>query len=293
MLREARPTQGNADERFFARDSGHSAVQVVASDREAGYRRASGQGPGSERNDSVEFNCVVIGNSPAFLRPQAIRCKGELSEGLVGGMAVIIKKGSSRITWIGGLDLEEEVGAVAVAVGHTLDDLDAVVDAFELAGVHRPAHPREDAAPVSGQFVSKALERFDPARASLRQPVPPGATPLPRGHRLPEFLEHRFKDVDGHQGLIGFQQFVQLDLAFGRQILAVAQQQPTRPLDHAPLRAIMLEPIGFVDAQPVDHFPAVFGDHVIQVVHDRAFGQRSCTSRSNAVFMVSTSRRPS
>ncbi|WP_232442846.1 hypothetical protein, partial [Burkholderia ubonensis] len=32
-------------------------------------------------------------------------------------------------------------------------------------------------------------------------------------HRLPEFLEHRFKDVDGHQGLIGFQQFVQLNLS--------------------------------------------------------------------------------
>ncbi|KVC72755.1 hypothetical protein WI74_21605 [Burkholderia ubonensis] len=30
----------------------------------------------------------------------------------------------------------------------------------------------------------------------------------------------------------------------------------------------MLEPIGFVDAHPVDHFPAIFGDHVIQVVHD-------------------------
>ena len=51
------------------------------------------------------------------------------------------KKGSSRISGEGGLDLEKEVVGVPVPVGHPLDDLDSVVDALELACVHRPAHP--------------------------------------------------------------------------------------------------------------------------------------------------------
>src|SRR5690606_287096 len=45
------------------------------------------------------------------------------------------KKGSSRFTGERGSDFEEEVVGVAVAVGHALDDLDAVVDAFEDAGI--------------------------------------------------------------------------------------------------------------------------------------------------------------
>lgn len=98
-------------------------------------------------------------------------------------------------------------GAVAIAVGHALHDLDAVIDSFELAGMHRPAHAGEDAAPVLGELVGKAPERVDVASAGLRQPSPPGSTPLPRGHRLSEVLEQRFEDVDGHQGLIGLHQF--------------------------------------------------------------------------------------
>src|SRR6185312_16444041 len=65
------------------------------------------------------------------------------------------KKGSSRITGEGGLDLHEEVIAVAVTVGHALDDLDLVVDAFELSGMHRPAHPADDAAPVAAEAAGK------------------------------------------------------------------------------------------------------------------------------------------
>ena len=48
-------------------------------------------------------------------------------------------KDSSRILGKGGSDFEEEVLLVAEAVGHALDDLDAVVDALKQAGVQRMA----------------------------------------------------------------------------------------------------------------------------------------------------------
>jgi hypothetical protein len=41
------------------------------------------------------------------------------------------KKGSSRFAGKRILDFQEEVGCVAKSVGHALDDLDAVVDAFQ------------------------------------------------------------------------------------------------------------------------------------------------------------------
>ena len=47
------------------------------------------------------------------------------------------KKGSSRFAGKGILDLQEEIGCIPKSVGHALDDLDAVVDAFEDRRVHR------------------------------------------------------------------------------------------------------------------------------------------------------------
>ena len=48
------------------------------------------------------------------------------------------KKGSSPNTGEGGSNLEEEVVGIAETAGHSLDDLDLVVDAFQEAGVQRP-----------------------------------------------------------------------------------------------------------------------------------------------------------
>ena len=45
------------------------------------------------------------------------------------------KIGSSRITGKSGFDLQEEVVAVPVAIGHALDDLDPVVHTLQHAGV--------------------------------------------------------------------------------------------------------------------------------------------------------------
>lgn len=38
---------------------------------------------------------------------------------------------SSHLPGSASLDLQEEIGCVSKAVGHALDDLDAVIDAFE------------------------------------------------------------------------------------------------------------------------------------------------------------------
>ena len=61
------------------------------------------------------------------------------------------KKGSSRMSGEGGFDLQKEVISVAVSVSHALDHFDLVVDPFKLAGMHRPAHSRQDASPVRFQ----------------------------------------------------------------------------------------------------------------------------------------------
>jgi hypothetical protein len=55
------------------------------------------------------------------------------------------KNGSSPNSGERGPDLEEEVGVVAEAIGHSLDDLDLVVDALDQVGAERPAAVGQDA----------------------------------------------------------------------------------------------------------------------------------------------------
>src|SRR3546814_11836687 len=85
--------------------------------------------------------------------------------------------------------LEEEVGVIAVAVGDALDDLDPVVDAFDQAGVHWPAHPAEDSAPVGPQALGEVHQRRDAALPCVAQPLRPGAAPRPGRGRIPQRLE--------------------------------------------------------------------------------------------------------
>ena len=60
-------------------------------------------------------------------------------------------KGSSRIAGKSAFDLQEKERAVPVAVRHTFDDLDLVIDTLQLTGVHRPANSAQDASPVATQ----------------------------------------------------------------------------------------------------------------------------------------------
>jgi hypothetical protein len=71
--------------------------------------------------------------------------------------------GSSRLSGEGGLDLQEEIGWVAESVGHALDDLDAVIDAFQDAGVEREDCGGQDAAQVFAQSFGEGNRRRDAA----------------------------------------------------------------------------------------------------------------------------------
>src|SRR6056297_2987396 len=63
---------------------------------------------------------------------------------------------SSYLAGEGCLDLEEEVFIVPEAVGGALDHLDTVVDAFDEAGVQRPAGVGKDAVQIGLEALGKA-----------------------------------------------------------------------------------------------------------------------------------------
>jgi hypothetical protein len=63
---------------------------------------------------------------------------------------------SSPISGKRGRDLEKAGAAIAASVSHGFHDLDAVIDAFELAGMYRPAHAAQDTAPIRRQSNSES-----------------------------------------------------------------------------------------------------------------------------------------
>ena len=65
--------------------------------------------------------------------------------------------GSSRFPGEGSLDFQEKVFRVPKTIGHTLDHLDAVVDALKDAGMHMEVGTGEDASGVFAQVASEAL----------------------------------------------------------------------------------------------------------------------------------------
>src|SRR5690606_9004158 len=81
-----------------------------------------------------------------------------------------VKKGSSRNTGKCGADAQEEVGIVAVAVGHALEDFDLVVDPLDESRVQRIPAVGDDTRHVRRKQLCKAHQRSDPARQ--RTPVP-------------------------------------------------------------------------------------------------------------------------
>ena len=115
------------------------------------------------------------------------------------------KKGSSRVTGKGGFDLEEEVVAVPVVIGHALDDLDTVVHAFQHAGVEPIDGAGDDALGVGLQARGEADQRREAACLSHVEPscpTPPGG---PLGAGVPELLELTLHQIHHHQGLIQIQ----------------------------------------------------------------------------------------
>jgi len=130
--------------------------------------------------------------------------------------------GSSGISGEGGTNLEEEVFVVSEAVGHSLDDFDLVVDAFQEAGVERPAAVGQDAGEVFLEPPGELLQGFDAAEDRSVVPLlpePPGRSFVDVG---PEVLEVVLEDVDRGQFPIGMEQLVQLHPVLRHDVLPVA-----------------------------------------------------------------------
>ena len=73
------------------------------------------------------------------------------------------KKGSSPNSGERGADLQEEVGVIAEAIGHPLDDLLFVVDALDQVGAEGPAAVGEDARQV-GPWPASAPQPLQQCR---------------------------------------------------------------------------------------------------------------------------------
>jgi len=84
---------------------------------------------------------------PSFLSPES---------GPVHG-----KKGSWAISGEGLTDFQERILVVPKAVGHSLDDLDGVVDAFRQAGVQLPGTVSQDAWQVWWSSDFRAVQHLN------------------------------------------------------------------------------------------------------------------------------------
>jgi transposase len=106
----------------------------------------------------------------------------------------LLKKGSSPNSGEGGPDSEEEVSIIAVPVGHALDHLDGVVDAFDDVGTKWPAAVRQDSREIGLQAPGERLKRSDAAAHCAAVPLAPeprGIADVPIGpQRLQVVLEH-------------------------------------------------------------------------------------------------------
>ena len=118
----------------------------------------------------------------------------------------ILKKGSSRNTGKRRTDVEEEVGVVAVAVGHPLEDFDLIVDAFEQPGVERIAAVIDHPVDQFGEVLRKGPERANATAAGTSVPVLPEAPGRRRIGVPPELFEIVFQHVDDEQGPVRLEQ---------------------------------------------------------------------------------------
>src|SRR5690606_17857377 len=145
------------------------------------------------------------------VRKEGLRSHSEPAEGSLSVENPEIKKGSSRFTGERGSDLEEEVVGVAVAVGHALDDLDAVVDAFEDAGIEAVTGAGDDAVSVLFQPARKGDHRRDAAVEGHAIPLVPATFGGTRTGGGPQRLQLLLQQVRREQRLVRGEQVVQRD----------------------------------------------------------------------------------
>src|SRR6266542_3683884 len=136
--------------------------------------------------------------------------------------------GSSRISGKRRADFEKEVRVVAKAVGHALEDLDLVVDAFKDAGVQRKPAMSEHPGQLPAQPPRERDQRRD---ATAHGPAIPLLPRAPGGADIciaPERLEPVLEHVDYPEPPIRREQLLEPDALVAPQGALVAQQEPAR-----------------------------------------------------------------
>ena len=145
-----------------------------------------------------------------------------------------------------------------------------IVDALEHAGVQKRAAVRQQPRQVGAQFSCEGPQRLD--ATAHRTTIP--ATPETRGIALVtisflQLLQIVLGYVSDHQRTMGGNQLPQPHpVGLARDVSPVGQQQPAAAFDQAPCIAIGAQPIGLIDADPVDDLPTVLGHHVEEVIDD-------------------------
>src|SRR5262249_49167415 len=154
---------------------------------------------------------------------------------------------------------------VADSICHSLDDLNAVVDPLQEAGVERPMAMSQDPFKAFLEVTGESLQRLDSASNGAAVPLLPEPHSSPFIAVIPKVLQIILQNVHGSQPLIGREQLVESDAVSSLlDVLAVPQQEPTRAFDNLAGWFVLPESIGLIDTDTVDHLSAVLGDDVEQ-----------------------------
>ena len=98
-----------------------------------------------------------------------------------------------------GPDFEEEVRVIAKTVGHSVDDLDLLADAFDQVGSQQPAAVREDSAQVEFEPPGETLQRPDAASHRTVIPLFPEALGVTGMAIVPQRLQVILEHLNGEQ----------------------------------------------------------------------------------------------
>jgi hypothetical protein len=136
-----------------------------------------------------------------------------------------VKKGSSLFTGEGRLDLQKEIGRVTKAVGHALDDLDAVIHALKDTGVHGVDRRGQNAAQVFPKPFGETDDRFKLTFQRHAIPTAPTTGALDHRGRKPHLLELGLEQIDQGQWGVRRQKLFESDGLLVLEVVAVSEHR--------------------------------------------------------------------
>jgi len=107
------------------------------------------------------------------------------------------------------VDSEFEVFGVPVPISLAFEDLDLVVDAFDLSSGDAMFEVIEKSIHMPGQFIGETDEQVDPAGPSCRKPVADKRSRFLLTSTHPEPSQLLLEDVGGADLLVDGQQFIE------------------------------------------------------------------------------------